>query len=127
MTRPHRTPRERSPHHVARHKIAPGIYDVDGEMHIVIPEILVELGMDVTPENVDYMTELLARQAAEAVPGTPVDVVDVGLADGTVVEAVVDDPPELIECDPACSNCDDAGCADCRPSFEDPAEPWEWS
>jgi|HubBroStandDraft_6_1064221.scaffolds.fasta_scaffold03578_13 hypothetical protein len=34
---------------------------------------------------------------------------------------VVDDdwPPELTEPTPSCLNCDDSGCADCRPYFVD--------
>jgi hypothetical protein len=118
---------------MSRTKIGPGIYDVDGELHVVVPEILLELGMEVNQENVDAMTEQLARQAAELVPGMPVDVdegpmVDVGLADGTVVEAVVDDdPPRSIDYEPSCTACDDSGCPDCRPYYEDPPLPWEFS
>jgi hypothetical protein len=118
---------------MTRTKIGPGIYDVDGELHVVVPEILEELGMEVNQANVDAMTEQLARQAGDLVPGMPVDVdegplVDVGLADGTVVEAVVDDdPPEPIDPEPSCATCDDAGCPDCRPYYEDPPLPWEFS
>jgi hypothetical protein len=68
------------------------VYDVDGELHVVVPEILEAGGYDVCQENIDLLTEQLAHQAAQLLPpGTPVLVPD---DDDAGIEEIAPEPWE---------------------------------
>ena len=55
-----------------RRLVAPGVYDDDGTMHLVLDELLEASGWPATPENVHRM-ECAAREYFDA-QGIPVEV-----------------------------------------------------
>ena len=49
---------------------APGFYDVDGELHIDVPEVLRSKGIEPTPEIIEATAQLFAQAAREQLPDT---------------------------------------------------------
>jgi hypothetical protein len=58
-------------------KLGPGVYDVDGDMHLVMSELLADSGYEATPENIGRMERMAQECFAQL--GIPVVVVDEGL------------------------------------------------
>jgi hypothetical protein len=55
-----------------RQRIAPGLYDEDGTMHLVLDELLEAAGWPATPENL-HQIETAAREYFDS-QGIPVEV-----------------------------------------------------
>lgn len=55
-------------------RVAPGVYDNNGTMHLVIDELLDDAGFEPTPENINAV-ECAAREYFDE-QGIPVEVVE---------------------------------------------------